>query len=135
MKVAVVGPGAIGCLLAARMKQAGVPVVLVDHRPDRASRLSDQGIILKDKDGQHTEIVPIVSNFPEDASLAVVAVKSHCTKDLSIKGAAPILSVQNGIGNIETLSDEYGSERILCGVTSEAATLESEGYVRRSRYK
>jgi len=132
MKIAVIGPGAIGCLLAARMKRAGLAVTLVDHRPDRASRLGDRGIELEEGGERQTVLIPVVSSVPANISLQIVAVKSHSTGDLSLNSDTPILSVQNGLGNIETLADAYGSDRILCGVTSEAATLEAEGHVRHA---
>ena len=44
--VAIIGPGAIGCCLAVRLALApgGPKVTLIDHRPDRAARLSARPI-------------------------------------------------------------------------------------------
>jgi 2-dehydropantoate 2-reductase len=132
MKIVVVGSGAIGCLLSARLKLAGLDVVLVDHRADRAGRLSDQGIVLEDKDGQRTVPVQIASTVPADTTIQIVAVKSYSTINLALNPNTTILSMQNGLGNIETLLERYSSEHILCGVTSEAATLEGVGHVRHA---
>ena len=44
MKLAVLGPGALGCLLAALLREAGADVSLVDYRPERVARLRIQGI-------------------------------------------------------------------------------------------
>ena len=43
---------------------------------------------------------------------------------------APVLTLQNGLGNVETLCSAVGSARVLAGATSEAATLLGEGRVR-----
>ncbi|MFU8819118.1 MAG: ketopantoate reductase family protein [Desulfurivibrio sp.] len=52
MKVVIVGPGALGCLLAARLHVAarGRSVALLDYDPARAALLNRQGIILEDEE-------------------------------------------------------------------------------------
>ena len=132
MRIAVIGPGAIGCLLAARMQLVGMDVVLVDHSAERAKRLQARGITLEDSNGRREVPVACVSSVPSGVSLQIVAVKSYHTSSLALRDDAQILSVQNGLGNIETLCDRFGSELLLCGVTSEAATLEAEGHVRHA---
>ena len=60
MKLAVLGPGALGCLLAALFREAGVEVSLVDYRPDRVARLRLRGIQIHSLEGGHRVIeVPI----------------------------------------------------------------------------
>ena len=46
MRVAIIGPGAMGCLLAASLCEAN-EVWLLDHDPDRAALLDQQGLILE----------------------------------------------------------------------------------------
>ena len=48
MKLAIVGPGSMGCLFAALLTEGGHDVVLVDYKPERAELLSEQGIIIED---------------------------------------------------------------------------------------
>lgn len=132
MKIAVIGPGALGCLFAGRMMQAGLAVELVDHRPDRVARLQATGVTITDKSGQTALRIPVVSSVSDDATLQLVAVKSQHTKDLSLATGIPCLSIQNGLGNIETLCNMLGGDKVLCGTTSEAATLETEGVVRHA---
>ena len=52
MKLAVLGPGALGCLMAALFREAGVEVCLVDYRPDRAARLQLRGIQVHTLEGE-----------------------------------------------------------------------------------
>ncbi|HEO71896.1 MAG TPA: hypothetical protein ENN80_11590, partial [Candidatus Hydrogenedentes bacterium] len=47
MKVAVIGPGALGCLFAARLAKSGIRTTLVDYRIDRALRLQRTGILVE----------------------------------------------------------------------------------------
>ena len=44
MSFLVVGPGAMGCLFAARLKTAGNDVTLLDHNIKRARRINEQGV-------------------------------------------------------------------------------------------
>ena len=43
MKIGVVGPGAMGCLLAGKIAQAGNEVLLLDHMPERVEIIKQQG--------------------------------------------------------------------------------------------
>lgn len=132
MKVAVIGPGAMGCLFAARLAKSGVDTILVDHRIDRASRLNSRGITVESEGGAFTESIRVVSSVPSGLDLVIVLVKSHATKDLSLNSRAPVLTLQNGLGNIETLCSTAGSSVLLAGVTTEASTLLEEGRVRHA---
>ena len=56
MKLAVLGPGALGCLLAALFHEAGADVSLVDYRPERVARLRLQVIQVHTLEGGHRVI-------------------------------------------------------------------------------
>lgn len=130
MKVAVYGPGAMGCLFAARLAHAGVNVVLVDHRKDRAERLNRKGIVVETDDDAFTEPVPVTLGDPGRVDLGILCVKAYDTASLTLPASAPILTLQNGLGNAETLCAMAPSSLVLAGSTSEAATLLTEGRVR-----
>lgn len=129
MKVCIIGPGAMGCLFAARLSRSGIRTTLVDFRKERIRRLSASGITVKDLDGEFTEHVRVVSSVPSDQQLIIVLVKSYSTRDLQIPVGTPVLTLQNGFGNAETLCSMVGSHLVLAGVTYEAATLLGEGLV------
>ena len=46
MRFLVVGPGAMGCLFAARLKHAGHDVTLLDYIQERASQINDRGVVV-----------------------------------------------------------------------------------------
>lgn len=130
MKVAVVGPGAMGTLFAARLAQAGVHTTLVDHRPDRAATLQKSGLHVEGPAG-NIEARPVVTTtLPTGQDLILVLTKSYTTKDLRLPPDVPVLTLQNGLGNVETLCSMVGSARVLAGVTFEAATALADGAVR-----
>jgi 2-dehydropantoate 2-reductase len=139
MKILVVGPGAMGCLFAARLQKAGHPVTLLDYIKERAERITAQGIIVEGVTGEYTVKVPALSGeLPSPPDLALICVKSYKTTEAGqtiepwVAPRTTILSLQNGVGNIEILQRIFGSERVLGGVTAEGATLLGVGKIRHA---
>lgn len=129
-KVSVVGPGALGCLFAQRLHQAGHTVTLVDHRGDRAERLRASGITVQSGGDSKTAKVKVTDSVPQRQELVLVLCKAHRTHALRLPANTPVLTLQNGLGNAEKLCDLVGSAQVLAGTTSEASTLLEEGVVR-----
>ncbi len=132
-RVAVIGPGAMGCLFAAKLARSGVRVHLVDHNSQRAESLSKTGIHVEEPDGTLiTERVTATILPPQGMDLVLVMTKAHSTAALKLPPDAPVLTLQNGLGNVDTLCAMAGSARILAGTSSEAATLLGPGRVRHA---
>jgi len=139
MKMVIVGPGAMGCLLAGlitRRKQA--EVWLLDKDPKRAKRLCESGIKVEGLKTEWKARVPVTTR-PDDikeCDLVVLCVKSYDTEAASrllqplLGENTAVLTLQNGLGNIEVLAEIAGSGRLIAGVTAQAATLVAEGQVR-----
>jgi 2-dehydropantoate 2-reductase len=137
MKIAVLGPGALGCLLAAFLHDAGEDVFLVDYRPERVALLKGQGIQLQTLDGRR-RVVPVPIGLPDEAGpadLTIMAVKAPQTRaaaldlPLLMSRGGLALTVQNGLGNLEEMAREAGPERLLAGVAFLGVTREAEGRV------
>jgi 2-dehydropantoate 2-reductase len=120
----------MGCLFAARLARSGMHTTLVDYRPDRAARLQKTGVTVESDRETFTAKPSVVSRVPEHQNLIIILTKAYTTKDLKFPAETTVLTLQNGLGNIETLCSTVGSARLLVGVTCEAATLISEGRVR-----
>ena len=139
MEFAVVGPGAMGCLFAAGLKKAGHGVTMVDYKPDRAAAISANGICIEDSSGGYRVDLPVVTDGIEiQADAAILCVKSHKTGE-SLEGIssrldprASVLTLQNGLGNLDIIEKIFGRERALGGVTSEGAVLLSPGHARHA---
>jgi 2-dehydropantoate 2-reductase len=137
MKVAVIGPGALGCLLAVKFSLAGEEVRLVDYRPERAELLTRRGLILQTSPGTAAKVmVPVgVAESVGPADLAILTVKAHQTAAavkslallLSSGGAA--LTLQNGLGNLEEMARVVGPARLLGGASILGVTKLGEGEV------
>jgi len=135
----IVGPGAMGCLFAARLTKGGHHVTLLDHREERARFINDHGIHVEGVTGDYTVGVEAstgeVSPFPD---VVLICVKANQTRSAAqaLKGRLGpdswILTVQNGLGNFEILEEELGKGKVLGGVTAEGATLLDQGHVRHA---
>ena len=112
MRFLVVGPGAMGCLFAARLTKAGFGVSLLDYSRERAELISRQGIRVEGVTGEYTVPVPASSGKGlETPDVVLICVKAHQTRraaeDLRawLGPGAWILTLQNGLGNLEVLED------------------------------
>jgi len=133
-KVAIVGPGALGCLFAAYLTKAGDAVTLIDHQPNRAARLHRNGVTVESGKDIFTANPAVTTHIPEEMDLILVLVKAYSTQHVNLPQTGAVLTLQNGLGNVERLAERAGSARMLAGTTSEGATLLAEGRVRHAGY-
>ena len=141
MKIAVVGPGAMGCLIAASLaERTKEEVLLIDKDLARAKALSQNAISIEGS-GTAFKVNVTVSAHPPSAGvydLIIICTKSYSTDDACrhIKNMAgehtAILTLQNGIGNMQVLEEHFGEERVVGGVTNHGATLLETGRVRHA---
>lgn len=139
MKVGVVGPGAMGCLLAGKIAQAGNEVLLLDHTPDRVKIIKERGVIIEGLQGNLQVEIPITLHPADlvETELILICVKAYDTQNvaraLGHTGDGPfILTLQNGVGNVEILGEILPKEKIIAGITSQGATDLGFGQVRHA---
>jgi len=139
MNFLIVGPGAMGCLFAASLKKAGFKVTLLDYREDRAAEINSRGVRMEGVGGEYRVQVPaVVGKGPPDTDLVLVCVKSPKTMEAArnletwLPDEARVMSLQNGLGNLEILAEVFGRDRVIGGVTAEGATLLGPGHVRHA---
>lgn len=140
MKIVIVGPGAMGCLLAAFLSKSKQEIRLLDKNEERAGKISKQGIILEGVSGNWKAEVKATADPKEigKADLVIICVKSYDTKDAIIHAKpvieenTKVLTLQNGIGNIEIISEVAGVDKVIGGVTNEGATLLDIGHIRHA---
>lgn len=139
MRFLVVGPGAMGLLFSGRLKRAGFDVTLLDYKEQRAKVLNKKGISVKGISGDLSVRIPVKTKGPfKDVDFALICVKAYSTKIVAsalrewLPDKTILVTLQNGIGNMETLIDIFGTDRVLGGVTSEGATLMESGTVRHA---
>ena len=139
MNFLVVGPGAMGCLFAGHLKRAGHPAVILDYREDRANLINGNGITLEGVGGDFNIRVPAVAGKPSRKfDVALICVKAYQTDEVArtlsswLDPDVVVLTLQNGLGNLEALRNSFGDARVLGGVTAEGATLLGPGHVRHA---
>lgn len=134
MNIAIIGAGAIGLLVAARLAEAGEQVALLAR--SNAAALAAQGIAVRD--GGATRVVRNVTVFSDPSAppfrpeLAVLCVKGYDTASvlpaLQALDAPFLLTLQNGIGNEEALASHFEPFRILSGaITTSVETNGANG--------
>jgi len=138
MRIAVVGPGALGCFFAARLAlRTGHEVWLLDHDRNRAALLATKGLTLKEYGKTYCVKVRVTSLADEIGmvDLVLLCVKSHDVSS-AIELIQPLASnenvligLQNGIAHNRILQEQYHGRWAL-GVTAQGATLESPGIIR-----
>jgi 2-dehydropantoate 2-reductase len=145
MRVVVQGPGSLGSLVGGLLAAAGEDVVLLG-RPDseHLGRVAAEGLVVEHPDGGgETATRPDTATDPgvaADADLVVVCVKSYDTESAAralsgrVEGADPpgVLTLQNGLGNAETLAEYVPERAVLAGTTTHGAVLEGPGVVRHA---
>ena len=139
MNFLVVGPGAMGCLFAGHLKKAGHQVVILDYKEERANHINGNGISLEGVGGDFNVQVSAVTEKPSlKIHVALVCVKAYQTDEVAqtlsswLDPDVMVLTLQNGLGNFETLKKKLGDKRVLGGVTAEGATVLGPGHVRHA---
>lgn len=139
MKIAIIGPGALGCLFAARLTLAGGhDVWLLDHDPTRAALLQEQGLLFEADGGAQRVMAPASA---DPATIADVELLLLCVKSYAVPEALArlrdhwppdslLLAFQNGIAHLDALTALPSPCHWGVGVTTEGANLAAPGQVR-----
>jgi 2-dehydropantoate 2-reductase len=139
MRIAIIGPGALGLLFAGFLKRGGAGVVLVDEDGARADLLNREGVRWEGAAADFRFTVPAMVGFPDPGSidLAVLCVKAYHTsraaEQIGESGyRGPVLTLQNGLGNGELIARACPGAGVIVGATSEGALLEAPNHVRHA---
>jgi 2-dehydropantoate 2-reductase len=135
--VIVAGTGALGTLLAARLG-AVTPVTVLGSWPEGLDALARDGAALESDGAVLVSRVRATSDpaAASGAPLALVAVKASTTARVAAvlrTALAPngvAVSLQNGLGNVETLAAALGPERVVAGAAEVGAMLVAPGRAR-----
>ena len=137
MKLCVAGAGAMGCLIGGLLAESGNEVWLVARSADHIRALSERGLSLRHGGSARTIRVNATSD-PVEAGICdavLVMTKCHGTRP-AIAQALPIVgtetaivTLQNGLGNVEQLSAFVDPAQILFGVTTLGAVRTAPGAI------
>ena len=135
MKIVIVGAGAIGRFFGGMMGRGGHEVVFVEKDPEVVKVVNEIGIQFMELGDAKSDVYPTVQagattegGSIDSCDLSILAVKGYttaaATRSIShlVNSRAPILTIQTGLGNIETMAEIVDKENILGGVTFHGAT-------------
>jgi 2-dehydropantoate 2-reductase len=136
--IAVVGTGAMGSYFGGRLAEHGAPVVLIDVNSERLAAVARDGLRIADHAGDRRVALRTAraAELSAPVDLVIVFTKGMDTGAAiaSVRhliGAATwALSLQNGLGNAETIGTVVPADRIAIGVTDIPADLEGPAHVR-----
>lgn len=137
--ILLVGTGALATLFAARLSEAGHGVHMLGTWKKGLAELKQHGARMVDANGKERAFQVHATDDPREVSgakFAIVLVKSWQTARVarqlkeSLAADGHALTLQNGLGNLETLALDLGMGRVSMGVTTTGATLVGPGLVR-----
>jgi 2-dehydropantoate 2-reductase len=142
MRFVIVGPGALGSLVGAKLARRGHDVTLLGRRSPHLQALRRHGLQLETRDGTTEHLSIPATDDPSVVSsveTVLVLVKTIDTV-AAIEAIRPyvrsdhvVLTLQNGLGNVEKIQTTLGiALPILVGVTSQAATRLGPGSVKHA---
>jgi 2-dehydropantoate 2-reductase len=139
MKFAIVGAGVMGTLIGSFLVKAGAEVWLINRNEDITNAIQKNG--LKVIVNEEEETIPIHSvKTPQEINqtmdVVIFLVKGCHTKEAAksakaiINQQTYIMTLQNGIGNVEILSQFFRKDRILYGILEFAGKMMKPGVVK-----
>ncbi|MBI1754110.1 MAG: 2-dehydropantoate 2-reductase [Acidobacteria bacterium] len=138
MRTLIVGIGALGGLIAARLQAMGAPAWLAARNAESAARLKASGLRVTGVGGDASAHSPDVAAMEAYSGHAPFDLIVLATKAQDAIAAAPqlmplltsggtLLPIQNG-GVSQILAERYGAERVLGGLSNLGATMSAPGH-------
>lgn len=132
-RIAVIGLGPVGMVLAAKLSEAGCDVSVAVRNPTRAKRIAEEGIVLENalegRSGALTVRERISDLKEHDPEVLFFATKSYQTREAAEEALAldrpglVAVSAQNGIDTEQLLASVFGADRTLRMVVNYAGNL------------
>ena len=137
MRTLIVGVGALGGVVGARLQASGSPVWLATRTAESAARLRASGLRVTGVGGalsvEVAEVAPVDEYRTRDAfDLILLATKAHDAIEVgpTLSGllgpGGTLLPIQNG-GVAQMLADQLGDDVVLGGLSNLGATMAAPG--------
>lgn len=141
MKIAIIGSGAMGSLYGGFLAEAGNEVYFIDVYKEHIDNINRDGLWIEGTSGDRYIKGIKATDNPEEVGivdLAIIFVKSTLT-DVAIKQNIAVigentvvLTLQNGLGNIEKIKEVVNEKQIISGTTSHGANVMGPGRIRHA---
>ena len=142
MKIAIVGAGAMGSLYGGKLSLLpGVAVRLIDIWEDHINSINEKGLVIDE--GETTKIYHELQAVADAkkagvCELVILFVKSTMTRQAVMMNAevfgneTTVLTLQNGLGNVEEIRKILGEIHVIAGTTAHGATMIGPGHIRHA---
>ena len=137
MKIGIVGAGAMGCVYAALMADAGNEVWAIDTWQAHVDAISANGLRLEGASGDRTVALGATTDSATvgPCDLVIIATKA-AQVEAAATGArallgpeAAVLTIQNGLGSAAKVAGVLGQERVIIGVVGGfGASIKAPGH-------
>lgn len=139
MKILVMGSGGVGGYFGGKLARAGEDVTFV-ARGEHLQALRAVGLTVKSIDGDfHVKARAVEDPAPVGpVDLVLFSLKSYHTETAAAQLRAcvgpetTVLTLQNGIGNAETIGQILGGNRVMPGAAYVVSKIESPGVIRHA---
>ena len=144
MKIAVLGAGSIGTLIAGKLANSKLAEVLVHARGEHAAKLALDGIYITGHqelkippDDYQISIADVMTNDIFDGAADYVLISSKANQVENLFEIAKrmchldtkVMVISNGLGHIEKCKDTFGPHRTIAATTTHGAWRPSAGVV------
>lgn len=139
MKICMLGTGSLGSTIGGTLAQGGSEVYFVDQWKEHIDKINENGLKMTDeKEDWYVKVDARTSaEGMGPVDLVIVLVKSFATKEAVsqlketnvIGENTLVMSLQNGLGNEETIAEVVGENNVISGKTYVGGRLLSPGYV------
>jgi len=138
-RILIAGAGALGSVFGGFLRRAGQDVTLLG-RAEHLDAVAARGLCIDGIWGEHHvrgfSVAAGAGALAGDFDLALVSVKSYDTRAMAelvaghLRPEGVAISLQNGLGNVETLESVIGAERVLGARVIFGAVVPQPGRVR-----
>ncbi|MGE7472566.1 ketopantoate reductase family protein [Bosea sp. NPDC003192] len=137
-RIAIVGAGALGSFVGARLSRAGYDTTLIDNDTARVRAIDSAGLRLENDRETLDIAIPahLAADLTEPFDLLVILTKAAHTEAAIascrhlLGPGTHLLTFQNGLGNAAVLARHVDPDRIIVGMTNWAVDLLGPAHVR-----
>ena len=131
MKIAIIGAGAIGSVVAAYLTKAGEDVVLIG-RKDQVEAIKRNGLRVVGARGDETFHIRALTQLDREYDLAIFTVKTQdieeaCAHNKTFLKKCLVLSSQNGVQSDAILAKHFDKARLCSSIVMFGATYTKPG--------